>query len=160
MKSLSEEMEKCWANSITNLEERMNEITSELKIIKSENLNLKNQLQKKPIFFDFGLENHVYTSGVEILKFDLERNSSPDKPYNSASGVFHVTRSGLYFFQVYYKPRYDDQHTGVSISIDQEIACSAYSYVNHQSASCATVRFLKAGQHVFVKKRGQLWAQP
>ena len=140
-----------------NLEERINEITTKLKDIEFENQNLKNQLQKKPIFFDFGLSDHVYSNGHGMLKFDLERTSSDDKPYNSASGVFHVTRSGLYFFHVYYIPRLRGEHSFVDIYINREISCRAQSKLNNQSASCAIVRFLNAGEHVFVMKIGQIW---
>ena len=99
-------MEKDLSKSLTDLEERIeskydakiNEMTTKLENFELENLNLKHQQLNKSIFFDYGLNDHIRTSGYEILKFDLERTSSPDKPYDSNSGVFTVSRSGLYFF--------------------------------------------------------------
>ena len=100
---------------------------SKIENLEQENLNLKHQLHDKSIFFDFGLKDHISTSGSGVLKFDLERTSSLDKPYNSASGVFSVSRSGLYFFYLYYLPKPTKGLKYANISVDEEIGCRAYS---------------------------------
>ena len=60
-KSLNEQMGNNWSDSFKNLEERIdakiNKMTTKLN---------------QPIFFDFGLRDHVYTNGYDILKFDLD----------------------------------------------------------------------------------------
>ena len=163
--SLNECLEKDWSKSLANLEERIdskfdskiNAVTTKIENLEQENFNLKYQLRNKSIFFDFGLKDHISTSGSEVLKFDLERTSSPDKPYNSASGVFSVSRSGLHFFHLHYLPKTSSGTSYVDIFIDEEVGCRAYSTNDYTSASCAIVRYLEKGQHVFVKKYGQIY---
>ena len=121
-------------------------------------LQSDNARLKEPIFFDYTLENHMTSTGFEIVKFDRPRAVSATKIYDRSTGKVTIEDDGVYFFYAHGYPYDRSDWLTLYIYVDDEKACVASKTDGTRAhMSCAFVRHLKRGQQIYVKKDKRLF---